>query len=197
VLGVHGARSAEVGAKRVTLSSPALFLGARQGSNDSALGRRGGGGGWFVRLEADTDPGQAEQKDAVVATITATYYDALTGAEVEQVHELHTPLGKGNNPGPMDPYFSDATRAKSFMMLNMYFALDASLDYFEQGDCASGSGMADMMAQSYLLWSKIHQDEDINADMDLLVSLSENIYQTCRNQVSTWPVWAPVSCFYW
>ncbi len=195
-VGVHGARNVRLSDEEVILESPALFLGARAGSQDTSSGRRGGGGGWFVRFEADTEPGESEVEDARVATITTSYHDVLTGKKVEQSHRLMTPLGRGNNPAQMEPYFSDPVRAKAYMMLNMYFALDGAMSYYEQGDCASAAGMGDMMAMSYLLWSKFYQDADIDDDMDLLVELSSNIWDQCNAEAPVWPVSVPMSCFY-
>lgn len=193
---VFGAQNVVREGDGVRMTSPTLFLGARQGSSDTATGRRGGGGGWFVEALADTADGEAEPADAPVLNVTVEYHDMITERDVTQTFVLETPLGVGNNPEPEEPFFSPELGAKPFMMLNMFLALRATVSYYEQGACNLALGMQDMMSMSYFLWDQRYDDVDITDDFDLLVELSSNLYATCRDPVALWPVDAEVSCFY-
>jgi Ca-activated chloride channel family protein len=194
---VYGARRARVDGARAVLTSPVLFMGARSGSGSTEAGRRGGGGGWFVQLKPASDPGTAPEEDAPVLRVQVSYTDALTGAAVTQETVLVTPLGVGNNPAPQEPFFTDAPRAKPFMMLNMLMALRGAVSYHEQGACALSVGMRDMMRLSYDLWQQHYDDVDIRADFELLDRLANVVSETCNDsRGAVWPVQAQVSCFY-
>jgi Ca-activated chloride channel family protein len=193
---IYGARLVERVGDRVILKSPVLFLGARQGSQDTDMGRRGGGGGWFVQLVADTQPGEAAAEAAPAMDVRISYDDAFSGETVVQEFTLETPLGVGNNPEPEDPYFSGEFSPKIFMMLNMYLALNGALSYFEQGSCEYALGMQAMMDLSYFLWQQNFDDPDIADDYQLLIDLTDAFRSQCTSDVVLWPVAGETSCFY-
>ncbi len=194
---IYGARQAVTMDGVAHLSSPVLFMGAREGSDSMTAGRRGGGGGWFVQLVAETEPGEMSEAETAVVTVRVEYDDALTGEHVVQETTLDTPHGAGNNPPPESPYFSDEERAKPFMMLNMLMALRGAVQYYEQSACPEARGMRDMMELSYLLWQEHYADGDIDDDFELLEDLTAVIEESCdANEEALWPVVAEVSCFY-
>lgn len=193
---IYGARLVQRVGDRAYLRSPVLFLGARQGSDDTDMGRRGGGGGWFVQLVADTEPGEAPAESAPAMHVRVSYDDAFSGETVVQQFTLETPLGVGNNPAPEDPYFSNEFSPKIFMMLNMYLALNGALSYFEQGSCEYALGMQEMMDLSYFLWQKNFDDPDIADDYQLLIELTDAFRTRCTSDVVLWPVEGETSCFY-
>jgi Ca-activated chloride channel family protein len=193
---IYGAQSVRATSTTALLSSPTLFIGARQGSEDTSGGRRGGGGGWFVELIADSAPGMTARSETPVLRVEIRYLDALTGENVEQDFELLTPIGVGNNPQPQAPIFDPPISAKPFMMLNMYIALRGALSYYEQGACPLAMGMRDMMELSYLLWQEQHDDEDITDDFFLLGKLTDAFRQNCSGAAAIWPVEGTTGCFY-
>ncbi len=193
---IYGASQVEVEGQVASFRSNALFIGARQGSNDTEMGRRGGGGGWFVELAAISAPGATPVEDAPVVEVNVSFVDALTNQPVEQNFQLSSPLGVGNNPEPEEPFFSPAISAKPFMMLNMYLALRGTLSYFEQGACDYAVGMQQMMDLSYALWQDQHEDADIADDYELLRQLTSAVSSQCGAESAVWPVAAEVSCFY-
>ncbi|HEX2879568.1 MAG TPA: hypothetical protein VHO25_08520 [Polyangiaceae bacterium] len=189
---VYGARTVTYDGADVVIETPTLFLGSRSGSQDTEMGRRGGGGGIFVQLVADEENARAGQADAF--RMTLSYNDVLQGDAQEFSRTWATPLGIGMNPPPDAPYFSDVPRAKPFMMLNMYLALYAMIELYEAGDCGGAQGIRDMMFQSYTYWSEIYDDPDIDADYELITELAQNISNFCNAPVSPRPQ-ADVSCF--
>ncbi len=193
---VYGARTVETSDREALLESPTLFIGARQGSSDTQNGRRGGGGGWFVELIADSAPGMMPTTDAPVLSVEVRYFDTISEETVEQSFALSTYLGVGNNPSPEEPLFDPPSSAKPFMMLNMYMALAGALAYYEQGACPLAIGMHDMMELSYILWQRHHDDPDIADDFSLLVQLTQAFENNCPTSAAIWPVEVQTSCFY-
>jgi Ca-activated chloride channel family protein len=189
---VYGARTITQDGNTVVIETPTLFLGSRSGSQDTAMGRRGGGGGLFVQLIADEASVGVGAADAF--SMTLSYDDVLQGEAKEFSETWATPMGIGVNPPPDAPFFSDVPRAKPFMMLNMYLALYAMIELYEAGDCGGAQGIRDMMFQSYTYWSEIYADPDIDADYELLTDLSQNIRTFCNAPVSPRPA-AHISCF--
>lgn len=171
---IYGVARAETRDNAATLSIPAVFLGHREGAQDIDRGRRGGGGGMFVELIADPDSGLGAGRTA--ADVSAKYRST-------QPHDiqlaLSNPLPPGRNPDDMWPYFSDASRGKAFMMLNMYLALKASVEFYEKGDCKHAIGVVDMMGPAIEGWQAEYSDPDINDDAAVMYDLRENLVQKC------------------
>jgi len=174
------------GARRATLDvegsaflgSPVLMLGGRVGSRDVADGRRGGGGGLFVRL--DTTPAPGMSPGAAAFDLRASYVDAETGQTVVLEETVANALAPGQNPDEMWPWFSEPEFGKPFMMLNMYFGIRTMLEYFEDGDCARARGTARMMEEPIDLWLELAPDPDIEADWQLMTDIDANIAEACE-----------------
>lgn len=178
---VYGARRTTTDGTTATLSTPMLVLGQREGASDVEHGRRGGGGGIFVELMADPSSGIAAGAPAFV--VEASFIDAVTGLRRTLQREVVNALAPGENPPTFWPIFSDEERAKPFMMLNMYLALSATLDFHESGDCARAMGVADMMQISVDVWQGTFRDPDVAADNELLLDLRENVRAQCAEAV--------------
>jgi Ca-activated chloride channel family protein len=175
---IYGARRATRVGQGVVLSSPALFLGARTGAQDTTLGRRGGGGGLFVELIAEPDSGISA--GAAAFSAVARYVEVDTGENVELVTSAANPLAPGENPADNWPVFSDSEPGKPFMMLNMYLALRGIVAFYSQGDCARAVGLSDMMSPVVEGWQGQYQDPDIDADGALMHELALNIEIDCQ-----------------
>jgi Ca-activated chloride channel family protein len=183
---IYGARRALAGPLLATLSSPMLVLGQREGADDVSHGRRGGGGGIFVELMADPTSGVGAGQPAFA--VEASFLDGVTGSRRSLRREIVNALAPGENPGEQWPSFSDEAHAKPFMMLNMYLALDAVLDFYEAGDCARAMGVADLMQLSIEVWQARFDDPDVDADHDLLLDLRENVRTQCESDAPVVPI---------
>ena len=174
---IYGARRAEARDEHALLSSPALFLGHRMGSDDVAGGRRGGGGGLFVELLAERASGLPPGAPAVTVHATWTAPDGTPRAS-EQT--LVNSLAPGENPAGMWPELTDEAHGNAFMMLNMYLALRASTSFYADGDCGRSLGVIDMMAPAVEGWQAEYDNPDIWADYDLMLSLRSNVQTQCE-----------------
>jgi Ca-activated chloride channel family protein len=180
---IYGARRATAQSAYATLSSPALFLGHRTGSTDTGEGRRGGGGGLFVELMADSLLGLRAGEPAF--TVEASFEDTASG-ELETSSAVVTNWRPpGQNPDEMWPEFSDEARAQAFMMLNMYLALKSATELYEAGDCARAIGLVDMVDPTIPMWQDRYDNPDIWADYDLLMQLRMNLLDACAAQAPT------------
>lgn len=193
---VYGARRARVSGGVAVLESPALFVGTRMGSRDVGGGRRGGGGGLFVELVADASMRGAVGAGAPAFTVRAVYRDADAGRDATTDGSAVNPLAPGENPGTMWPVFSDEARGKVFMMLNMYLALSGAVQFYEQGDCARGQGLIDMMQPASDAWLRRFPDPDLQADDDLMTRLRENMLPRCRTVTPVQPRTFSGGCFF-
>jgi Ca-activated chloride channel family protein len=168
---------------RAELRIPALFLGHRTGANDVGQGRRGGGGGLFVELVAEEGAADRIGPGEPAFVVDARWIDAAEWEGVSERIEVENVLRPGVNPPSMWPFFSDPSRGKVFMMLNMYLALRTSVDFYERGDCGLSSGTVQMMEPSYRAWQLEYEDPDIDADWRLLRALDENVRKGCTADV--------------
>lgn len=186
---IYGARSASATQAEAYLASPVLMVGNRTGSSDVSEGRRGGGGGLFVRLYAGPD--SLIGPNAPAFTIVASWTDSVTGERVEREQVVTNALAPGQNPEGMWPSFSDEALGKAFMMLNMYLATRASVELFHSGDCATSLGVQPMMNMSYGGWQAVHYDVDLEADWALLGDVTSNVREACISLHTTAPepVW--------
>lgn len=179
---VTGARRVVADDTRAVLGSPVLLLGQRTGASDIDRGRRGGGGGLFVELVADAASGLAAGAPAF--SIEVRYVDE-TGRAVTLTDTVNNRLSPGVNPpldarGQMQANFSDDAHAKVFMMLNMYLALRASVEFYEAGDCARAIGTVDMVSEAVEIWqASVFADPDTTADFQLLLDVRDNLVTTC------------------
>jgi Ca-activated chloride channel family protein len=180
---VYGARYAWRDGEAVVLQAPGLFLGARTGSQDvdPMVGRRGGGGGVFVRLSAGPDASEDDDlpAGAPAFAVTTRYRDATSDSDVLLEGEIVNALAPGENPDVFWPHFSDEGHAKPFMMLNMWLAIRFALQLYSDGSCAEAMGVSEMMIPSIEAWQEHFDDPDIQADDELLWMLRANIAEEC------------------
>lgn len=178
---VYGARRMTATDEEARLETPVLLVGQRDGAMDVEDGRRGGGGGLFVELVADAESGIAEEMPAF--SVEASYVDALSGEAVTVTDTRTNPLRPGVNPPTMMAELTDPvpSRAKAFMMLNMFLALRASTELFDVEDCERSLGVIDMMSRSVELWQGTEfADPDIAADWELMLDLRDNVRTQCE-----------------
>ncbi|NUQ79783.1 MAG: hypothetical protein HUU21_40285, partial [Polyangiaceae bacterium] len=148
-------------------------------------GRRGGGGGLFVELRAD--PAAGVGPNAPAFTIAASWVGS-TGTPDNSERSVVNGLAPGENPPGMWPQFSDPDRGKPFMMLNMYLALRASVEFYSAGDCARAIGVVDMMGPSVEGWQAKYDDLDINDDYQLMLMLRQNLTNKCQTEQPIQPI---------
>lgn len=191
----YGAARAQGDEAAVVLQAPALFLGARTGSRDvdEDVGRRGGGGGLFVRLNATSESAAIGGGEPAFA-VEVRYLDRQSGRRVEEVLVVDNALPPGENPAENWPHFSDEAHGKPFMMLNMYLAIDNTLELYEQGLCNEALGLIDMMQPAIVGWQERYDDPDTAADAALLEQLRANIDRQCVLS-PTPPAEIRASCF--
>ncbi len=190
VYGVHRAVREESG---VTLSMPALFIGQRAGSSDVGGSRRGGGGGLFVELNAESAAASIGA-GAEAFAVTADWKQASGGAAQGVQTAIANSLPPGTNPPDIwwtitDGAGNQDTHGKPFMMLNMYLAFRGVIDFYQAGDCERALGVVDMMQLSVSGWLGKYQDTDITDDNNLMLMLRANVEQACQAaQSSVTPV---------
>lgn len=176
----YGARRMVATDEAAHLASPVLFIGQREGASDVDRGRRGGGGGLFVELIADPLSGLGRGRPAF--TVRTSYVDAR-GREVRFETTVTNPLAPAENPTRAMATLTDPTpsRAKAYMMLNMYLGLRGATEFFEAGDCPRALGVIDMMGRSVELWQASEfADPDTEADWMLMRALRANIAGQCQ-----------------
>lgn len=176
---VYGVKRATSAPTLATLDLPALFIGARKGSQDVGGGRRGGGGGLFVELLAGGPSASGVGAGAPAFSLDATWTSSA-GQPVSTSTPTKNALAPGQNPPTMWPSLSDPARGKPFMMLNMYLALKASVDFYASGDCAHAIGVIDMMGPSIDGWQGKYADPDLAADDQLMLELRSNLTKHCQ-----------------
>lgn len=174
---IYGARRAVAGDERATLSSPALFLGHRTGSDDVGGGRRGGGGGLFVELIPD--PAEADIGAGQPAFVLNASWTASDGTPRTVRQTMVNGLAPGQNPDGMWPALSDEAHGNAFMMLNMYLTLRTAVDFHHAGDCSRALGVIDLVAPTVEIWQAEYANPDIWADFDLVLALRDNIETQC------------------
>jgi Ca-activated chloride channel family protein len=184
---IYGVKRARLASGAATLQMPALFIGQREGSHDVGGGRRGGGGGLFVELRADPLSAGGIGPNAPAFEISAQWTKS-DGTPDSTSRSVVNDLRPGENPPGMWPQFSDPDRGKPFMMLNMYLALRASVEFYSGGDCARAIGVVDMMAPSVEGWQGKYADPDIDDDYQLMLMLRQNLTNKCQSEEPVEPV---------
>ncbi|MEZ4299156.1 MAG: hypothetical protein R3B70_29675 [Polyangiaceae bacterium] len=186
---IYGTRRARATNDGAEVAMPALFIGQREGSADVGGSRRGGGGGLFVELLFDEESASGIGNDAPAFQVKADWTSAATEAAQGLDLTMLNSLPPGENPDDMWWQLSDGGSGKPYMMLNMYLALKASLDFFQAGDCARSLGVIDMMQTPVSAWLGEFSDLDIEDDNNLMMMLRQNIKNACEDaQSSTVPI---------
>lgn len=177
---IYGADRAVIEEGVAVLRMPALFLGARTGPTDVGMGRRGGGGGFFVELVGDAQQASSIGANQSAFRLELSYVAADTGSAVTLAEEVVNALPPGKKPADNWPSFSTPADGKAYMMLNMYLALRGMLDLYAGGDCASALGLSYMFEPSVTEWQRRFADPDIEADAELFYRLRASIDDRCR-----------------
>jgi Ca-activated chloride channel family protein len=186
---IYGTKRATATSAGATLSMPALFIGQRDGATDVGGSRRGGGGGLFVELLPDPSTIAGVGADAPAFQVTAEWNSASGGLPQSVESTLLNSLPPGKNPDGMWWTISDGGGGKPFMMLNMYLALKAVLDFYQAGDCARALGVVEMMQPPLSAWLGDYPDSDITDDNNLMLKLRNNVNDACmQSQSSVEPV---------
>ena len=192
---VYGVRRFGTQGGLAVLASPALFVGHRTGADDTAQGRRGGGGALFVELIPEPGaivsirPGQAAFR------IDATWTDPLTRELRGTNAAVINPNSPGWTPDPSSPFFSDPDRSKAYWMLNCYLALRAAVDFQQTGDCARAKGVIDMVQAMIEIWLLDTPDVDIREDLELLLDLRFALEDECSSTPPIRPQVFDGGCF--
>ncbi|XXT22828.1 hypothetical protein WME94_14880 [Sorangium sp. So ce429] len=185
---IYGTKRATANSAGASLEMPALFIGQRDGATDVGGSRRGGGGGLFVELLADSSLGDDIGPDKAAFQVTADWTSAKDRAAQKVDTTLLNSLPPGQNPDSMWWNISDGGSGKPYMMLNMYLALRGALDFYQAGDCQRSLGVIEMMRPSVGAWLGEYSDTDIQDDNNLMLMLRQNIENACReSQSSTEP----------
>lgn len=184
---IYGVKRAFLENGDVTLNLPALFIGQREGAKDVGGGRRGGGGGLFVELRVDAAEAANISTDAPAFEMSASWIGS-DGMPASATRAIVNPLKPGQNPADMWPQLSDPERGKPFMMLNMYLAFRASVEFYAAGDCARAMGVIDMMAPSVEGWQGKYADPNIDEDYLLMRMLRENLSAHCTSEQPIQPI---------
>lgn len=182
---IYGTKRATATATGANLSMPALFIGQRDGATDVGGSRRGGGGGLFVELLPDADTllgvGAGAPAFQIEADWNSASADELQSVDLTQLNSLPP----GDVPDSMWWNISDGGNGKPYMMLNMYLALRASLDFYQAGDCEGSLGVIEMMKPAVSAWLGKYTDSDITDDNNLMFKLRFNIENACTEAQSS------------
>jgi hypothetical protein len=81
------------------------------------------------------------------------------------------------------------------MMLNMYLALFTTTMLASENQCGAALAIEPMMTEAWEIFTELYPDPDIDADFNLLKSLTNNIEASCREPVAS-EVNVPMSCGY-
>lgn len=178
---VYGVRRFASQGGLAILQSPALFVGHRTGADDTAQGRRGGGGALFVELIPEPDALVTIGPNNAAFRIDATWTDPLTHEQRGTNAAVVNPMRPGETPDASNPYFSESSRSKAYWMLNCYLALRAAVDFQQTGDCARAKGVIDMVQAMVEIWLLDSPDADIQEDLDLMIDLRFVLEDSCTS----------------
>jgi Ca-activated chloride channel homolog len=149
---------------------PAVFRASRTGDEPGeGGGRRGGGGTLFVQMM----PGLATTAGPI-AEVRVRYRAAsdVEGVFLEQVIEVANPASP--NITPDDAYYSHVAMAKQYAMYNLYLGLHAASEQSEFNYTCALERLRDLDARAET-WNFEHQDDDIEADRELLALFMANL----------------------
>ncbi|MBU1238739.1 VWA domain-containing protein, partial [Myxococcota bacterium] len=149
---------------------PAVYAASRvSSSTEDPTTRRGGGSALFVRLVS-----QNADRDLGGMMLTMEYTDPDENIPVYQEVSVDS-LAGGDGIVPVDSYYSEEVMKKSFLMLNLFLALQEvcqrAVNYNYEGARTLLIATIDhAMAVNALL-----EDEDITNDIDLMNRLLNNL----------------------
>ncbi|MBI4956549.1 MAG: VWA domain-containing protein [Myxococcales bacterium] len=140
---------------------PALFLAGRTTASEPIeAGRRGGGGAILIEL-MPSGAAAAEPND--VGQVAIAWRDPATGDLVSDEVNVVAP----HSPAEPPPggYFTDATVAKGFAMLNLYAAFRIATERAAAGDPWTAESTLAALRPNVANWLVTHPDPDLEDDL--------------------------------
>jgi Ca-activated chloride channel family protein len=172
-VGSHFWETTETGGR---LEVPSVFLAHRTSHDDVTEdgGRRGGGSALLVELMPRAEDG-SDPEEADVAKLELSFREPGSNEVIREVVEVAYPYS------PWDTleigYFENEIVEKSFVMLNIYSALELACQSFYNGNPTEGIATLELLiaaASDYEDSANAGQgDEDIKADIELMVQLRD------------------------
>jgi Ca-activated chloride channel family protein len=172
-VGSHFWETTETGGR---LEVPSVFLAHRTSHDDVTEdgGRRGGGSALLVELMPRAEDG-SDPEEADVAKLELSFREPGSNEVIREVVEVAYPYS------PWDTlaigYFENEIVEKSFVMLNIYSALELACQSFYNGNPTEGVATLELLiaaASDYEDSANAGQgDEDIKADIELMVQLRD------------------------
>ena len=157
---------------------PSVFLAHRESHDDvtEGGGRRGGGSALLLELVPRHDEGQ-ELENSHVATASLEFREPGSNRIVTEQAEIHVPFSPWNPP--VRGYFDNGIVTKSFVMLNIYVALEAACFWFHEGESMEAlAGLNRLIAAAEDYEDSANDgagDVDIQYDIELMEQLIQVI----------------------
>ncbi len=139
---------------------PALYLAGRTSANDPVEGgRRGGGGAIIFELVS----GVFNSGPTDVGSLEIQYTDPATGEGKSQLVDISVPHLPGQ--APEQGWFSTATSAKAFVMLNIFAGFQMATELVRDSDPRSALAVLEALRDSVRVWLLESDDPDIDDDL--------------------------------
>lgn len=177
----YGTRTWEGEDTSASIYVPAMFMASRQSIDDIGPGggRRGGGGVILLELVPSSDPEVLAETPAgaPVGDLTLSYRKPGTDQFVDQTVSLTNPLAPGETPAAGE--FDNFTVEKAFVTLNIYAGFKMATERASHGAPNAALNVLQPLADNVEIWldQQAEPDADIEADLELMRLLVENIQQ--------------------
>jgi Ca-activated chloride channel family protein len=178
----YGTRTWEGDDHDASIYIPAMFMASRQTVDDIGPGggRRGGGGMILLELVPTSDADILAQTPAgaPVGDLTLSFRKPGTDQFVEQTISLTNPLAPGETPAAGE--FDNFTVEKAFVTLNIYAGFKMATERASHGAANAALNVLIPLAENIEGWLAAQEepDADIEADLELMYQLIENIEAT-------------------
>jgi len=164
------------------LEVPSVFLAHRVSHDDvtgggSGGGRRGGGSALLVELMPEPDISGGDDLDmALIATVDVSFREPGSDEIVTDTVELTYPYAPWEllSIGVWDAP-DDAVIHKSFVMLNIYVALQGACEMFHGGAPAEAIAMLERLIAAVEDYNEEIEDTDMEYDLELMRQLADVI----------------------
>lgn len=161
-----------------SLSVPSVFFAHRQAPDDvfegeDGVGRRGGGSMLIVELMPEVWDGEPSPAEADVAHVTLTFREPGTNAIIEDRVTVHYP----HAPDHIVPtgFFDNAIVTKSFVVLNIYFAIEQASLWFHGGMAREARDLLAMVIAAAADYEDSANDGEGDIDIRLDIELLEDL----------------------
>lgn len=168
------------------LQVPSVFLAHRVRHDDvgPGNGRRGGGSALLVELMPDVAE-QREPGESRVATVDVRFREPGTDRIVEQtVHVTYPELAGVLRPAG---FFDNPIVTKSFVMLNIYVALEMSVEAFHRGNPEFAVGLLQRLIAAVADYEDSANGGEGDVDMQLDIELMQQLINVMLAQGATEP----------